>query len=475
MSRESRMSRKGRRLQRRVGRRSHRLTRRLSARLLGIFLVTSLVYAFVGRYAVELVRNTDYLREIVGSHIALHADLVLKEIGTPPDPAKAQAIVDRIPVDIRISGPGIDWSSDPAFPPLAKIPFGPISFLGLGEKSQKDLESWAESLQQVQFADFKHHFLAELKRDNYVVVFASPKIAETPPLDLTWPVFVVVSVLLLVACYLAVRWLVRPIEWIQDGAARIGEGDLDYRIPLTRRDSLGELAVDINHMADDVRDMLEAKRQLLLAISHELRSPLTRAKVALEFLEEGPVKKGVLDDVREMERLIADLLESERMNTGHTTLQRSAIDLKAMLESLLTSEFAGRASQIRLRLPEAPVTREVDGVRIRLVAKNLIENALRYSLAGGAPVEVELRVEPGAVALAVRDHGPGIAKEHLDRVTEPFYRADPARSRSTGGFGLGLYLCRRIAEAHRGSLAIESEPGQGTLVTVTIPDFAAAA
>jgi two-component system phosphate regulon sensor histidine kinase PhoR len=79
------------------------------------------------------------------------------------------------------------------------------------------------------------------------------------------------------------------------------------------------------------------------------------------------------------------------------------------------------------------------------------------------------------VVLRVRDHGPGIPREHLARVTEPFYRADPARSRSTGGLGLGLYLAKRIAEAHRGSLVIESELGQGTLCTVTIPDFVATA
>ena len=97
---------------------------------------------------------------------------------------------------------------------------------------------------------------------------------------------VLFSLFVLSLCFLAVRWLVRPIKWIQAGTSRIGAGDLDYRIETSRRDDLGDLAAGINHMADDVRDMLEAKRQLLLAISHELRSPLTRAKVALEFLDD---------------------------------------------------------------------------------------------------------------------------------------------------------------------------------------------
>lgn len=450
-----------------------KITRSLSARMVAIFFVTSMIYGMGSLYAVRAVRNTDYIREIVGAHISLHAELVLKEIGVPPDPAKAEAIVDRIPVDIRLSGPGLDWTSDDRFPSLDRIPFGPVDILDLDERSLKDITSWARGLDRVRFASYEGHVYAELQDEGYSVVFASPRLAEAPPPDFTGLAIIVTSVLVLTGCYFAVRWLILPIGWIQEGAERIGRGDLDYRIPATRRDDLGQLALDINHMADDVRDMLEAKRQLLLAISHELRSPLTRAKVALEFLDDSQVKKDLLDDVGEMEKLIADLLESERMNTGHTTLQRSPVDLKGMLESLLANEFAGKGERIRLLLPEGPVVREVDNVRLRLVARNLIDNALRYTPEPSPPVEVSLGVVPGAVILTVRDFGPGIPRENLARVSQPFYRADPARSRTTGGFGLGLYLCRRITEAHRGTLAIDSEPGRGTVVTVTVPDFAA--
>jgi signal transduction histidine kinase len=450
------------------------VTRSLSARLVAVFFVTSLVYGFGAVYAVRMVRETDYLREIVGSHISLHADLVLKEIGTPPDPAKAKAIVDRIPVDIRISSPGVQWSSSPDFPDLKTIPFGPIAYLDLDHKSERDIESWAQGLERVRFARFQGHIFAELKEGPHVVVFASPRLAESPPPDLTGPVMVLFSLLVLSLCFLAVRWLVRPIKWIQAGTSRIGQGDLDYRIETSRRDDLGDLAKGINHVADDVRDMLEAKRQLLLAISHELRSPLTRAKVALEFLEDDQVKRNLLDDIREMERLIADLLESERMNVGHTTLRRSLVDLCAMLADLIRDEFQAQTDRIELKLPSGVVVREVDEVRMRLVAKNLIENALRYTPPDAARVEVGLTVKPGMVLLQIRDHGPGISREHLPKISQPFYRADPARCRSTGGLGLGLYLARRIAEAHNGSLVIESELGYGTLVTVTIPDFVAA-
>ncbi len=451
------------------------ISRSLSARLLGIFILTAIVYAVVGRFVYLLVLDQDFLREVVGAHISLHADYVLNDIGSPPNIERAKAITQRVPVDIRISGPDVDWASDPGFPQIEQIPFGPIpiGFLGLDKQSQRNLETWAKNLKLVRFGEFRRHVFVELARDDYKIVIASPRMTETPRPDLTQPAIVLISIFVLVGCYFSVRWLVKPIKWIQKGTARIGQGDLDYRIRTTRRDDLGELAADINHMADDVKDMLEAKQQLLLAISHELRSPLTRAKVALEFLDEGQVKHNLLGDIREMERLIADLLESERMNAGHTTLRRSSVELGAMLHELLQTEFHDRFDRINLHLPPQPVVRELDAVRVRLVAKNLIENALRYTPPGAPPVEVDLTAKPGMVVLRVRDHGPGIPKEHLPRVTEPFYRADPARSRSTGGLGLGLYLAKRIAEAHRGSLLIESELGQGTLCTVTLPDFVA--
>jgi len=446
-----------------------RITRSLSARLLALFLATSIIYVLASRYAVELVYDSDYLRQVVGAHISLHADYVVTDIGNPPDVRRAQDIVNRIPVDIRIEGPDLDWSSDARFPALSALPFGPLEFFTLPEDGQRELEDWARSLKQVQVARTDSNVFVALTDGDYRIVFASPKIGQPRPPNLTRPTIGVLAVLVLAFCYVGVRWLVRPIGWIKEGAARIGQGELSYRIPTSRHDDLGELAVDINRMAEDVQEMLEAKRQLLLAISHELRSPLTRAKVSLEFVDDEVARKSLLDDIGEMERLIADLLESERLNTRHTKLQRSQVDLKGLIESVAEHEFDERKSQLDLQLPAEAVVRELDSTRMRLLIRNLVENALRVTPPDGRPVEIILRLLPAAVELAVRDYGPGIAPQHLARVTEPFYRSDPARSRATGGFGLGLYLCRRIAEAHDGQLSIASTEGEGTTVTVTLP------
>jgi signal transduction histidine kinase len=109
---------------------------------------------------------------------------------------------------------------------------------------------------------------------------------------------------------------------------------------------------------------------------------------------------------------------------------------------------------------------------VRLLVRNLIENALRHSSETAAPVDVSFGRQSDKVFLQVKDHGEGIPPEDLERVTEPFYRADPARSRHTGGFGLGLYLCRRIVEAHGGELIITSQQGVGTTARASMRPFA---
>jgi len=446
-----------------------KLAHSLSARLLLIFVIATFVYGYAARYAFTLFQDTDYLRRIVGAHIVLHNDYILGDIGLPPDIERAQAIVDKIPIDMRIVGPGVDWSSTPDFYPLTDIEFGPLTFLELGEASREEVEAWAQKLDKVEIARHEDHTVVKLSDSGYDIVFASPRIREAPLPDYSAPVIYLSGALILFCCYLAVRWVFKPIRWMQEGAARIGRGELDYRIPSRRHDELGDLSRDINEMADDVQDMLEAKRQLMLAISHELRSPLTRSKVALEMVDDERTKASILEDIDEMERLIADLLESEALNTRHAVLRRESADPSELIQSVVNTDFTGSQNRLQLDISEDLPRVDLDATRIRLLLRNLIDNALRYNPSEASPVEVRADVDGGQLCLSVCDHGAGIAAEHLQHVTDPFYRADPARSRATGGVGLGLYLCKRIVEAHGGSLYVESRVGQGTNVTARFP------
>jgi two-component system phosphate regulon sensor histidine kinase PhoR len=213
--------------------------------------------------------------------------------------------------------------------------------------------------------------------------------------------------------------------------------------------------------------------------SHELRTPLASLSGFIETLQ-GPAKDdpaarekflGIMgDQAKRMARLIDDLMSLSRIELSLHLQPQAAIDLAGVVATacdLLAPLASEQGVKIDIKKTEAL---EVRGDRDELlrVAENLIENALKYG-ASGKRVEVTLRKDGGDAILAVRDFGPGIAPEHLPRLTERFYRVDTERSRAQGGTGLGLALVKHILARHRGRLLIESEPGKGAVFTARIP------
>ena len=268
------------------------------------------------------------------------------------------------------------------------------------------------------------------------------------------------------AAYVYVRRLFRPLDDIRAGALRFGQGRFEPPIPVRRADELGDLAGQVNTMAGEIRDRLEAQRGLLLAVSHELRSPLTRARLNAELVAPGESRDALLRDLGTMRDLISDLLESERLAAGHAALQRERLDLNALVRAVIDEQFSTAALQ--LDLAEALPHAELDAVRLRLALRNLIDNALRHGAAASTPPCITTRVADGQLRLSVRDFGPGVDEAHLARLSEAFYRADAARQRSTGGVGLGLYLCRLVAQAHGGRLDIRNAQ-PGLELTLSLP------
>ena len=243
-------------------------------------------------------------------------------------------------------------------------------------------------------------------------------------------------------------------------------GELDYRVSSRRTDELGELTDSVNHMADSLQSMLEAKRQLLLAISHELRTPVTRAKLQLEFMEDNAVRDNLRDDIDEIDLLISDLIEAERLSGRHSALVAEEVDLAGFV-ALTVEPYESYEGGLIRELPRRDRSLKIDKLRLRLLLTNLLNNAIRYGR--GNPITVSLQYQSSEAVLEVRDQGEGIAAEHLAHISEPFYRPDSSRQRHTGGFGLGLYLCRLIAEAHGGKLEIDSTLGKGTCVRLRLP------
>lgn len=419
----------------------------LSGRLLGLFFLTGLLLAVVVKIGFQLAVTGD-LRELARPHVAEYVQHLLDEVGDPPDPQRARALTERLPLEIHILGPTSTWSSVGTPPTVDE-----------GDLHRHRLPAGGSVL----VGGDRDGFVLIAPQGDYRVLLLPSGLKGSQWAPLAVLLTLIGLLVVLAVAYHAIRRLFRPVETIRSGLECIGKGDLDYRIEVGRRDELGELAASVNAMAGDIRHMLEAKRQLLLAISHELRSPLTRARVNLALLPESAARRALDAGHREMEGLIEELLESERLNSRHAPLNLTAVDPALLAREVLDEDFAGAVIEADLQNTGGGLF-ALDIPRIKLMMRNLLDNALRHTPEDAPAPSIRVRSGPDGWCVCVRDRGPGIAPEHLANVTRPFYRADPARSRKTGGYGLGLYLCRMIAEAHGGRLEIESSAAEGTQI-----------
>jgi signal transduction histidine kinase len=259
-------------------------------------------------------------------------------------------------------------------------------------------------------------------------------------------VLLLVIAAVVLAAHAVLKQLLLPLRALSDGVAQLGAGDLGVVVPNRTRDEFGSLTDAFNHMVDRVRDMVGARDQLLLDVSHELRSPVTRMKVALGLLPDGEQRSRMAVDVAEMERMIAELLDFERLRDGRG-IRTARQDLVLILREVAQS-FQNRPPGVRIVSMSREMQVDADGEKVRTILRNLLENAIKYSLPTSRPVEVSAAQNVNTVVIRVTDDGVGIHEGDLERVFEPFFRVDRSRSRSTGGYGLGLSICKRVMEAH---------------------------
>ena len=306
----------------------------------------------------------------------------------------------------------MNWSSDPAFPDPKTLQFGPSGYFS------SEPSALLDELKGVEFAVRDDHRYFRFNEGGYEIVVVTPKIADhhsRPPLV---PILVGFALLLVLLAYLAVRGLFRPIATIRQGAAYIGAGHFGHRIKTRRDDELGELAEDINSMAGKVEGMLDAKRELLLGVSHELRSPISRMTLGLALLDETPSVQALQKDVEEMRSIVETLLDAERLGSSHAALHVTDVSLAELAHDLQSRYFA---SEPRLQVKVTGETRaRLDATRIQLMLKNLVGNALRYSTPADGPVELTIHGEKGQIEFRVRDHGPGIPEDQRAHIGEPF-------------------------------------------------------
>ncbi|MEJ5946153.1 MtrAB system histidine kinase MtrB [Pseudokineococcus basanitobsidens] len=282
------------------------------------------------------------------------------------------------------------------------------------------------------------------------------------------------------------RVVVRPVRAAAGAASRLSAGELDQRLDVRGEDDLALLGRTFNEMASSLQrqitqlaELSRLQQRFVSDVSHELRTPLTTMRMAGEVLHEArddldPAARRsaelLMTQLDRFEALLADLLEMSRFDAGAAAVDTEVVDLGVLVRRVVEHAEPVADAQgvpVSAHVPELPVTAEVEAPRVERIVRNLVLNAVEH--AEGRPVEVLLAGDEQAVAVLVRDHGVGLRPEDAERVFDRFWRADPARARTTGGSGLGLAISSEDAQLHGGRLEVVGRPGVGAAFRLLLP------
>ena len=296
-----------------------------------------------------------------------------------------------------------------------------------------------------------------------------------------WWQFLLAGALAAGIALLVARWLARgmtqPLRDMAAAAHRMETGDYSRRVRTRSRDEVGQLATAFNRMSAELENLEQSRRDLVANVSHELKTPIAAIRAHLENLLDGVEQpeprtmEVMLSQTERLGRLIEQLLELSRLESGELPLQREQIPLAPLVTQVLSEIEMARSDRgvaVESELPNDLPSVNADRERVHQVLFNLVDNAVRFTPSGGA-VTVSAHRHNGSVEVKVSDTGVGIPPEHLPRLFERFYRADPARSRGDGGTGIGLAIARSVVEAHGGHIRAESELGRGSVFTFDLP------
>ncbi|MDT7725814.1 MAG: two-component system, OmpR family, sensor histidine kinase BaeS [Actinomycetota bacterium] len=312
------------------------------------------------------------------------------------------------------------------------------------------------------------------------VLFLSVGVGDRPQATITpWPALIVATLVAIIAIFgtvLLSRRVLQPIGTLTRASRHLGAGDLTERVPVRGHDELSELATSFNRMAESLQASKEQQRNMVADIAHELRTPLANIRGYLEALKDGVLKPdnalfvSLYEEALLQQRLIDDLQDLALAESGTMIYHRTRLDAGELLNTIRTAHSAAAESRglhLEVYVYQRPVI-DGDPERLRQVIGNLLTNAMRATAAGGS-IKLRAQIEQDDVVIEVADTGSGIEPEDLEHVFDRFWRADNARSRSTGGSGLGLAIAREIVAAHEGSLTVTSTVDIGTVCTIRLP------
>lgn len=420
------------------------MRRRLFQRIFATLLLF-VVLAFVLSALASHLLLSDLFQAHMRPHLEAHARVVARELPGPDRPQEElQAAVERLAkwrrLDIAV------WSRDGRR----------LAFTSVDLPTPR-----LDARYQVWLPSHAGPALAVAMGDGRVLLLQPRRLPR--PAGFLGAVLALALVLAL-ASYPVARLVTRRLEALEAGVRRLGEGDLGVRVDVTGDDELASVAARFNQTAERLQTLMEAQRRMLAMVSHELRSPLARLRLALELVPDDATGKRMADalvEIRELDALVEELLLVGRLDLQAPAPPFEPVDVAAVLRD--------EAVRTGAAVSAAPAPLRVDPRLVRLLLRNLLENAQRH----GAGGDVEAGVEPlhearPGVRIRVDDRGPGVPEAERERIFEPFYRRAGQGETAAEGVGLGLYLVRRIARTYEGTVVCLPREGGGSRFEVVL-------
>ena len=304
-------------------------------------------------------------------------------------------------------------------------------------------------------------------------------------------IFIIVSIGLLIFTILVDRWINTPIRKVADFAKNIKDGNFENRIKIKSSDEIGELAKNMNQLAETIeadisnmKKMEDVRTEFLSNVTHELKTPIASIVGYLETLKDGALKdkdvnktfiKRSLKNAKRLEALVTDLVDISRIETGEMEIQLEKVNIQPILEEVVNdARQRNRNLELDIKLSlgdQKEIVVYGNSDRLRQVFDNLVSNAIRYTESGNVIISAEIR--DTEVEFTVSDTGMGMDSESIERIFERFFRTDDARKIVKGGTGLGLAICKHIIEAHNSSLSVDSIEKEGSTFAFSLECYEA--
>ena len=310
-------------------------------------------------------------------------------------------------------------------------------------------------------------------KDNKQQVVGYWLITDYPlPADISWPEIVLAFALIVILSltFIIIRGFLQPIQNIIRHVKKLKRGTLNEKIPVTSNDELGKLSETINKMTEDINLLVNQKQNLLIDVSHELKTPLTRLKFIVANMQLNAEDNTSLNkEINFLQDMISNMLLSDKLSTPYIEdLEKKEIVLEKLIQNACDMFYQIEKKLKIIKNSDINSTIIADPYKLSLAIKNLIDNALKY----GSPkklIELTVYNKNKSIEICVQDFGEGIKKEQINEIIKPLYRGRAAKEKNKTGFGLGLAITKKIVEAHDGVLKIESQEGKGSKFIIVLP------